>query len=262
MGNTAVQNSTDTSSFLRNHLPDTPIPDPSLFVTTVLSPFYLHWFHLHVLISAQTPHWTEGKTTVGHRKWGRPQPVPSWRDHSHSSEKVKQRAEQRCLHSSKAKTGQCTKAHDQYYMHVYGSPRVLPIACIHVHGYSCSNLSIRSVQQDTTSLTPAAISLHCLPLTSFWSHAWLVYFLPCLNFLSHRHIRALPLSSLSSLSELLSDSSNKTTLEQCFSTFFYCGVFSQGMYITAVKTQKQKKGGFLSGHTSKRKITWRTDRWK
>lgn len=54
MGNAAVQNSTDTSSFLGNHLPDTPIPDPSLFVTTVLSPFYLHWFHLHVLICTNT----------------------------------------------------------------------------------------------------------------------------------------------------------------------------------------------------------------
>lgn len=119
MGNSAVQNTTDTSSFLGNHLPSLThlcLYPQSYILFTSIDSIYMYW-------STQTPHWTEGKTTVGHRKWGRPQPVPSWRDHSHSSEKVKQRAKQR---------------QRQYSAPIFRARVQVPkrSACVHVHGPS------------------------------------------------------------------------------------------------------------------------------
>lgn len=55
--------------------------------------------YTHYSARLQTLHWTEGKTLMGHRKRGRPRYVPSWRDHPHSSQKMRQRVEQRCRHA-------------------------------------------------------------------------------------------------------------------------------------------------------------------
>lgn len=165
--------------------------------------------------------------------------------------------------------GACTAARQRQYSAQRHTTNITctctgPQEFCRLPAYMCTATAVQTWAYGQCSRIPPPWHLLPYPFTAFhWpvSEAMLglsTFFLAWTSC----HIRALPLSSLSSLSELLSDSSNKTTLEQCFSTFFYCGVFSQGMYITAVKTQKQKKGGFLSGHTSKRKITWRTDRWK
>lgn len=181
IGNTAVQNSTDTSSFLENPLPEAPIPDPSLCVPTVLSPFYLHWFHLHVLFCTNTsldrgqnhcwPHEMR-KTPAFPQLKG---PLPQlWEGE----------AENRAAQHQ----GKDTKAHISCR---YTDPQEfcwLPVYMCraqHCSGCSCSNLSVLSVQQNTT-LTPAPLALHCCPLSSSLSRVWLACCPPCLNFLSHQ----------------------------------------------------------------------------
>lgn len=114
--------------------------------------------------------------------------VPSWKHHLTALRRWS-RAEVR--HSSKAKTVQCTKAQDQYFMHVYWYPRILLIACVHVHGPSLLWLQLFKPEHTACAAehhppTPEGHTLHCSPLTSFQSHVWLICCLTCLNFLSYQ----------------------------------------------------------------------------
>lgn len=76
-------------------------------------------------------------------------------------------------------------------MHVSRSPGVLLMACVHVHSPSLLWPQLFKPEHTASAAehhppTPAATALHCLPLTSFQSHIWLVCSLPCLNILSHQ----------------------------------------------------------------------------
>lgn len=92
-------------------------------------------------------------------------------------------------HTSRAKTVQCTKAHEHYFMHVLvpssadglcTCPQPITALATAVQAWAYCQCS------RTPPPTPAATAPHCLPLTSFQSHIWLVCCLPCLNILSHQ----------------------------------------------------------------------------
>lgn len=98
--------------------------------------------------------------------------VLSWRDHSCSSEKVKQRAEQRWGTAARQRqysaqrhmtniSCTCTGPQEFCWLSVY------MCTAHHCSGYSCSNLSTLSVQENTTPLAPEGHSPSLLSADQF-----------------------------------------------------------------------------------------------
>lgn len=117
--------------------------------------------------------------------------VPSWRDHSDSSEKVKQRAVHRW--GTAARQRQYSAQRPWPVFHAVFHARVLvpksSADCLCTWPITVLATAAQTWAHCAAEHHPwhlKAIALHSSPLTSFQSHVWPVCCLPCLNFLSHQ----------------------------------------------------------------------------
>lgn len=222
------------TALLGHHAPQTTLPDPAPSLTTDTSPFFPSFipYYMYYSVLLRTLHWPEGKPTACRRPRGGARCVPSRRDRSHSSQKAKRRAELPAEQRGKARQRtQGAQPASPACVLVWAfcwwlRPRTPPVVAAAAPVLSCSPSARRALHLPTSARAPAPLPLlpnHLLPV---WTSS------------------EPPLSSSSS-SFLQWDNIGLVR----FSVFLLQRLFSRDINIIAAKRLKQKKEGFLSGHT-------------